>query len=130
MTTILARQHTEQLEDRRITVNGLSIYFRVYALDPPGYDQSGKPRRYYTLRDLGDFLAGWMLALDLEPAALFGSAYAAQIAMVQVILRILEDAREISDSIRIPVQNHMALSRLGSEWRYLGTATHPIHSRL
>lgn len=113
MTTTLAgqqRQHKGQLEERRITVNGLSIYYRasltetpevaepvvlvpglnvssrhnvrlaeylaphsrVYALDLPGYGQSDKPRRYYTLRDLSDFLADWMRALDLGPAAVFG----------------------------------------------------------
>lgn len=94
----------------------LAPHVSVYALDLPGYGQSDKPRHYYTLRDLSDFLADWMRALELRPAVLFGSSYSAQIVADFAVRHSDQISRAILASPTIDPSSR-PLPKLVLKWR-------------
>ncbi|GAB4372170.1 MAG: alpha/beta hydrolase [Elainellaceae cyanobacterium] len=89
---VAAKQHTE---DRPvlILVHGLVIssrymvplakllapYYRVYAIDLPGYGKSDKPDHTLELPELADALRDWMDAVQINHATLLGNSFGCQI---------------------------------------------------
>lgn len=71
----VSTRHTQRLAEL------LAPYVRVYALDLPGYGKSDTPRRLLPLQALSDVLAGWVPAIGLARATLFGTSFSAQIVM-------------------------------------------------
>jgi 2-hydroxy-6-oxonona-2,4-dienedioate hydrolase len=61
----------------------------VYAVDLPGYGDSGKPRTILGVAELADALAAWMDAIDLRTADLVGNSFGCQI-LAEFALRHLD----------------------------------------
>lgn len=59
----------------------LAPFYRVFALDLPGFGRSDKPRRSLGLVEQAETLSGWMRATGLRAATLVGNSYGAQIAL-------------------------------------------------
>jgi pimeloyl-ACP methyl ester carboxylesterase len=57
----------------------LAPFFRVYALDLPGFGQSGKPKHALNVPELADALAAWMQVIGLDRAVLLGNSFGTQI---------------------------------------------------
>ena len=55
--------------------------FRVYAPDLPGFGMSHKPDRILSLAELSDWLARWMRAVGVAPAAVFGQSVGCQVVV-------------------------------------------------
>lgn len=59
----------------------LSTFYRVFALDLPGFGRSEKPPRRLGLVEMAETLAGWMRTTGLRAATLVGNSYGCQIAV-------------------------------------------------
>jgi 2-hydroxy-6-oxonona-2,4-dienedioate hydrolase len=59
----------------------LAPYYRVYALDLPGFGKSVKPTRVLNVPELADSLAAWMAAAGLDRAVLLGNSFGCQIVV-------------------------------------------------
>jgi pimeloyl-ACP methyl ester carboxylesterase len=58
----------------------LGSFYRVFALDLPGFGRSDKPVRPLRLVELAEAAAGWMRASGLRSATIVGNSYGARIA--------------------------------------------------
>lgn len=61
------------------TIRLLSLHYRVYAPDLPGFGKSEKPPRVLDVPSLSDSLATWMEAIGLERAAFVGNSLGCQV---------------------------------------------------
>jgi pimeloyl-ACP methyl ester carboxylesterase len=59
----------------------LAPFYRVFALDLPGFGRSDKPSRPLGLVELAEALAGWMRAAGLRSATFVAHSYGCQIAV-------------------------------------------------
>jgi pimeloyl-ACP methyl ester carboxylesterase len=59
----------------------LAPFYRVFAVDLPGFGRSEKPRRPLGLVELSEALSSWMRATGLRSATLVGNSYGCQIAL-------------------------------------------------
>lgn len=59
----------------------LAPFYRVFAVDLPGFGRSERPSRPLGLVELAEALAGWMRATGLRSATLVGNSYGCQIAV-------------------------------------------------
>jgi 2-hydroxy-6-oxonona-2,4-dienedioate hydrolase len=57
----------------------LAPHFRVYAVDLPGFGNSGEPGRVLNLDELADALARWMDVVGIERAVLLGNSFGCQV---------------------------------------------------
>jgi pimeloyl-ACP methyl ester carboxylesterase len=68
------------------TLLALAPHSHTYALDLPGFGQSGRPGRIPDVTDLAELTACWMEKLEIEHAVLAGHSMGAQVA-VEIALR-------------------------------------------
>jgi pimeloyl-ACP methyl ester carboxylesterase len=61
------------------TAERLAPFYRVFALDLPGFGQSDKPERAFDVSELAGALDAWMDAAGLERAVLVGNSMGCQI---------------------------------------------------
>jgi 2-hydroxy-6-oxonona-2,4-dienedioate hydrolase len=59
----------------------LAPFYRVFAVDLPGFGRSERPPRPLGLVELAEALASWMRATGLRSATLVGNSYGCQIAV-------------------------------------------------
>ena len=59
----------------------LAPFYRVLAVDLPGFGRSDKPSRALGLVELAETLAGWMRATGLRSATIVANSYGCQIAV-------------------------------------------------
>jgi len=59
----------------------LAPFYRVHAVDLPGFGRSEKPTRPLGVVELAEALAGWMRASGLRAATIVGNSYGCQIAI-------------------------------------------------
>jgi pimeloyl-ACP methyl ester carboxylesterase len=59
----------------------LAPFYRVFAVDLPGFGRSERPSRPLGLVELAEALASWMRATGLRSATLVGNSYGCQIAV-------------------------------------------------
>ncbi len=72
-------------ESWRRTIAALSPHGRVIALDLPGFGQSAKPRRPYSLAFLAGAVAGLLRALDVDRVRLVGHSLGGAVATVYAL---------------------------------------------
>jgi pimeloyl-ACP methyl ester carboxylesterase len=65
---------------------GLAVDQPVHVVDLPGFGLSGEPGRTLGLAELADWLADWLTATGVAPAALAGNSFGCQVA-VEVAVR-------------------------------------------
>jgi len=80
-TTPLVLVHGLGLSGRYMlpTAEALLDGYAVFVPDLPGFGDSDKPDRVLTIEELGNSLAGWIHAIRLEPAVLFGNSLGCQV---------------------------------------------------
>jgi pimeloyl-ACP methyl ester carboxylesterase len=59
----------------------LAPFYRVFAIDLPGFGRSERPPRPLGLVELAEALASWMRATGLRSATLVGNSYGCQVAV-------------------------------------------------
>ncbi len=57
----------------------LAPHFRVFALDLPGFGNSGEPGRALNIDELADSLARWMDVVGIQRAVLLGNSFGCQV---------------------------------------------------
>ena len=72
-------------ESWRYTVEALAPYGTVIALDLPGFGQSAKPRRRYSLTFFSDVVDGLLRALELETVRLVGHSLGGGVAVAYAL---------------------------------------------
>ena len=68
------------------TAEQLAPFFRLYAIDLPGYGKSYKPAMFLRLSQLADALADWMSAVPITKAHFIANSFGCQI-LAQFALR-------------------------------------------
>jgi 2-hydroxy-6-oxonona-2,4-dienedioate hydrolase len=61
------------------TAQELVASCRVYVPDLPGFGDSDKPERVFTVRELADWLAAWIPAIGLDRGSLLGNSFGCQV---------------------------------------------------
>lgn len=59
----------------------LAVFYRVFALDLPGFGRSERPSRPLGLVELSEALASWMRTTGLRSATIVGNSYGCQLAI-------------------------------------------------
>jgi pimeloyl-ACP methyl ester carboxylesterase len=71
----------------RALARELAPFYRVFAVDLPGFGRSERPSRALGLVELAEALATWMRTTGLRAATIVGNSYGAQIAVELAVRR-------------------------------------------
>jgi 2-hydroxy-6-oxonona-2,4-dienedioate hydrolase len=61
------------------TAQQLTASYRVYVPDLPGFGDSDKPEKIFTVPELADWLAAWMPSIGLDRGSLLGNSFGCQV---------------------------------------------------
>lgn len=69
------------IENFRAIIEEFSKYFKVYAMDFPGFGQSEEPDEVWNVRQYGDFVIDFMAEMDIENPILFGHSFGGRVSI-------------------------------------------------
>jgi pimeloyl-ACP methyl ester carboxylesterase len=98
----------------RRNLTELAQYFRVYALDLPGFGHSWRLRDGYTIDKAAEFLHDWLIFMGLEQVHLLGHSMGGQISL-RLAVRYPEQLHKLillaPSGLWLPVREHVRWMR-------------------